>query len=214
MTEIAKATAKELSLISDELNLLNEAQVAQLLKRTPKKFTRTRPAKGGGEWTYVSGSYMKKVLNIMFGFNWSFEILDKQKFGDEMVVHGRLTVKTPKGEVIKEQFGNKDIIYKKQRDNEGNRVPLSLGNDLKAAATDALKKCAAEIGIAADIYGQVDEFRELEVVTAADVLKEVKDLYELKKDRLDPADVEYIDDIIDNQREISYNKVLTKLRGL
>ena len=37
---------------------------------------------------------------------------------------------------------------------------LDYGNDLKAAATDALKKCASELGIASDIYGS-EEFKEI-----------------------------------------------------
>jgi len=53
-------------------------------------------------------------------------------------------------------------MYKRGTDANGNRVPLSIGNDLKSAATDCLKKCAAEIGIAADIYNK-DEFKEIQV---------------------------------------------------
>jgi len=55
------------------------------------------------------------------------------------------------------QYGCKEIMCRK-----GTDIPLNLGNDLKAAATDALKKCAAELGIAADIYN-ADEFREVDV---------------------------------------------------
>jgi len=46
------------------------------------------------------------------------------------------------------------------------RIPLSIGNDLKSAATDCLKKCASEIGIASDIYNK-DEFREVKVNTVS-----------------------------------------------
>ena len=55
------------------------------------------------------------------------------------------------------QYVNKDIIFRKNSEE-----PLSIGNDMKAAATDALKKCAAEIGIAADIYNKMD-FKEVNV---------------------------------------------------
>jgi len=81
---------------------------------------------------------------------------------DEAIVKGRLTCRTNGKTIVKMQFGNKDVIYKKELDKAGNRVPLSIGNDLKAAATDCLKKCAAEIGIAADIYN-AEEFREITV---------------------------------------------------
>ena len=73
-------------------------------------------------------------------------------------VQGRLTIRNPKTFapiVIKEQFGGADIKFKK-----GTKVPLDYANDLKAAATDALKKCASELGIASDIYGK-NEFKEL-----------------------------------------------------
>ena len=38
-----------------------------------------------------------------------------------------------------------------------------MGNDLKAATTDALKKCASELGIASDIYAP-NEFKAIYVV--------------------------------------------------
>ena len=38
--------------------------------------------------------------------------------------------------------------------------PVNLGNDFKASATDALKKCASEFGIASDVYGK-NEFKEI-----------------------------------------------------
>ena len=41
-------TAKELSLV--ENNVLKTSQLAKLLKKTPDKYVRERPAKGGGKW--------------------------------------------------------------------------------------------------------------------------------------------------------------------
>ena len=49
------------------------------------------------------------------------------------------------------QFGRSDIKFKNEWI-DGKKIPtkepLDLGNDLKSATTDALKKCASEIGIA------------------------------------------------------------------
>ena len=56
------ATKDELSLVDN--NSLNEGQLQHLLKKTPAKYVKTRPAKGGGTWNYVSGGYVKKVLNL------------------------------------------------------------------------------------------------------------------------------------------------------
>ena len=52
-TEITLIKSKDLSLA--EVSALNESQLKYLLKRTPKEALRKRPAKGGGEWEYVSG---------------------------------------------------------------------------------------------------------------------------------------------------------------
>ena len=205
--EIARITEDELSLIEE--NLLNKNQLTHLLKKTPAKYVKQRPAKGGGTWDYVSGTYVKKTLNLMFGFNWSFNILAREIISGEAIVHGRLTINLPNGQtIVKEQFGNKDVMCKR-----GSDTPLSIGNDLKSAATDALKKCASEIGIASDIYGK-DEFREVKVITAEDRLTELLDLFELKKDSLSAEDEAAIQEIIDEKRAISYSKVIKNLKAI
>jgi hypothetical protein len=140
--------------------ILSVGQLNGVIGKTPEKAKKVRPAKGGGTWTYVSGSYMKKQLNILFGWNWDFEIVSEQILVDagEVVVKGKLTCRSNGNTIVKMQYGNKDIIFKK-----GTKIPLSIGNDLKSAATDALKKCAAEIGIAQDVYAP-DDFKDVEVI--------------------------------------------------
>ena len=142
--------------------ILSIAQLNGIIGKTPAKAKRIRPAKGGGTWTYVSGSYMKKQLNMLFGWNWDFEIISEQILTEagEVIVKGKLTCRSNGNTIVKMQYGNKDIMFKK-----GTQIPLSIGNDLKAAATDALKKCAAEIGIAQDVYAPQD-FKDVEVVEA------------------------------------------------
>lgn len=138
-------------------NLLTPEQLQFILKKTPKSQIKKRPAKGGGQWEYVSVSYVQKALNIMFGWNWDFEILDEQVYLEarEVVVKGRLTCKVGDMTITKTQYGNKDIIFKRD-----SKIPLSIGNDLKSAASDSLKKCASLIGIAQDIYAKED-FKEV-----------------------------------------------------
>ncbi len=140
--------------------MLNTKQIQWLLAKTPAKYIRKRPAKGGGEWSYVSGGYIKKVLNFMFGFDWDFQVLnfDMNLDAKQAIVHGRLTVRTNGQAIIKEQFGRADIKFRKNSEQ-----PLDLGNDMKGATTDALKKCASELGIAADVYAP-HEFKEIDVV--------------------------------------------------
>lgn len=141
--------------LSLEKTWVSEKQILRMVQRTPKEHIYTRPAKGGGVWDYVTGTYIEKVLNFTFGFLWDFEVVSHAREGDQVYVLGKLTVKSPKGDTItKSQFGRADIKFKKN-----SKEMLDFGNDLKGAATDSLKKCASLLGIASDIYGKA-EFKE------------------------------------------------------
>ncbi|HPQ42906.1 MAG TPA: Rad52/Rad22 family DNA repair protein [Syntrophales bacterium] len=145
---------------------ITQKQILTIFQKTPAEHIHNRPAKGGGNWDYVTGVYVKKVLNYTFGWLWDFEVIDKGevKAGTKIVqiwVQGRLTIRDPKTHepiIIKTQFGGADVKYMKSNANQ----PLDYANDMKAAATDALKKCASELGIASDIYGK-NEFKEINV---------------------------------------------------
>lgn len=206
--EIATITDKELSLV--ENSALTAKQASFILKKTPEIFIKERPAKGGGKWKYVTGGYVKKCLNLMFGFDWDFEILENQVIFGEVIVKGRLTVRTNGKTIVKTQFGNKDIVYKKELVG-GERMPLSIGNDLKAASTDALKKCAAEIGIASDIYN-AEEFKEVNVIDSGDTLTQINELFNLHADKLKEADFQYIQNVISEKKTRDYAKALNILK--
>lgn len=143
---------------------LTTAQIQKFFSETPKDKIRSRPAKGGGKWDYVAGSYVTQVLNSLFGFDWNFTITTsmdealKTAATGTVVVQGRLEVRVGDRYIVKEQYGRKDVAYKKDT-----KVPLDFGNDMKAAATDAKKKCASELGLFADVYSKEDFF-EAEVV--------------------------------------------------
>lgn len=155
VSEKGLALLKATDLAKVENSVLNPFQLQMLLKRTPAAYIKSRPAKGGGQWSYVSGGYIRKCLNIMFGWDWDFEIMDKQILFDQVVIEGKLTCRSNGSAIIKMQIGTKEIMFKR-----GTKDPLNIGNDFKAAATDALKKCAAELGIAADVYN-ASEFKEV-----------------------------------------------------
>ena len=154
--EIATLEKKDLQ-YADNL-ALTPKQLEFLLKKTPKEYIKTRPGKGGQTWDYVAVSYFIKVLNLMFGWNWSFEVIDEKILKTQVIVKGKLTCRTGDIEIVKMQYGRKDIAFRK-----GSDIPLDIGNDLKASASDSLKKCASLIGIASDIYGK-ESFREVKVV--------------------------------------------------
>jgi recombination DNA repair RAD52 pathway protein len=145
--------------IAKKVQPISSEQILFIMQKTPKEHIYTRPAKGGGSWDYVTGVYIEKVLNYVFGFDWDFEIKNHGAEGNQIWVLGRLTVRTLNDKtIIKEQFGRADL--KQKRDKTGY---LDYGNDLKAAATDALKKCASKLGIASDVYGK-NEFKEIKTV--------------------------------------------------
>lgn len=170
-------TSKELSKLKMQLDikqvtrtqsLLNENQIQKIWNSTPERYKYSRPAKGGGNWTYIKSSYVRKVLDSVFGFNWSFDIetslseaFDVAKLTKSCVVKGVLTCRVKSDgqwvDLKKTQFGRSDVKFKKD-----SQEPLDFGNDMKAATSDALKKCASLFGIGADVY-EAGEFMEIEI---------------------------------------------------
>ena len=135
------------------LQTLSEAQVDFLLQRTPKHEIKTRQGRGGLQFSYVEHGYVTERLNLVFGFNWDFEVTDKQILDDEVIVEAKLTVRTPGGQtIVKTQFGGADI--KRHASGPKSGRPLSIADDYKAAASDALKKCASLLGVGLDLYGR------------------------------------------------------------
>ncbi|MEP6775524.1 MAG: Rad52/Rad22 family DNA repair protein [Chloroflexota bacterium] len=135
------------------LQTLSEAQVDFLLQRTPAHEIKLRQGRGGMQFSYVEHGYVTERLNLVFGFNWDFEVVDKQILEDEVIVEAKLTVRTPGGQtILKTQFGGADI--KRHTSGARSGKPLSIADDYKAAASDALKKCASLLGIGLDLYGR------------------------------------------------------------
>ena len=106
-----------------------------------------------GELDYVEAADVIRRLNSAFDGQWSFEIVEYQQLFDEVIVLGKLTAEG----IIKCQFGSHQITKSKK---DGSVV--NLGFDLKAAASDALKKSATHFGIALHLYSEniADEPKE------------------------------------------------------
>ena len=108
---------------------------------------RQREGRGGKMLDYLETHAVITRLNEAFNGAWSFEVLDFKTMEGEIVVKGRLTA----GGISKEQFGSNEIHRHKGQDGEKG-APLSIGDDLKAAASDALKKCATLFGVGLELY--------------------------------------------------------------
>lgn len=140
---------------------LSEHQLLLMLQATPKTQVYRRKGKGGQWFDYVTGGYATKWLNFVFGWNWDFEIVEHGKEQDHVWALGKLTVYSSDGskKISKTQFGRSEVKYL-TKEVGGKRVRsdsyVDYGNDLKAAATDSLKKCASLLGFASDIYSKSD----------------------------------------------------------
>jgi recombination DNA repair RAD52 pathway protein len=138
------------ALVLSQLDLAPE-QKQKIFVATPKEFIKRRVVRGKKEADYVEVGYVIARLNEIFGaVNWNFQVLRETLLDKSVAVYGELTIKDHKKgfSITKGQYGNHD------------RYPeIPIGDTLKAAASDALKKCASLFGIALDVY-----WKELERV--------------------------------------------------
>ena len=107
---------------------------------------RQRQGSFGQMLDYVEAYAVIQRLNDALDSAWSFEIIEHHiiKEQNEVLVLGRLSTSS----ISKSQFGSSAITRAKQT---GEIV--SLADDLKAAATDSLKKCATLLGVGLHLYG-------------------------------------------------------------
>jgi len=117
-----------------------------------KPFTREQIKQRAGHsrqsLDYVEGHTVIKRLNDALDGQWSFEIVSQDIMEQEVLVLGKLSAEG----FVKSQFGASSIT----RIKESGEI-ISLADDLKAAATDALKKCATLFGVGLHLYGNGHE---------------------------------------------------------
>jgi Rad52/22 family double-strand break repair protein len=114
------------------------------LLEKPFEPAQIRQRKGrNGVLDYVEGHSVIARLNAALDCAWSFEITHHEIREDEVLVIGRLAAEG----VTKMAFGTSQVTREK-----GTGQVVSLGDDLKAAATDALKKCATFLGVGLHLY--------------------------------------------------------------
>ena len=100
---------------------------------------------------YISGGdIISRLLEGLQG-DFSFSIIDWKVMEDEIVVLGQLDACG----LSKSAFGNKKIA----RNTKDNSI-ISIGDDIKAAATDSLKVCAKLFGVALHLYTDKESVKE------------------------------------------------------
>ena len=115
-----------------------------LTKPFPKDQIRTRRIPGGELLHQPTNHAVVTRLNEAFSGAWSFRIRSWWKEEEEVIVLAQLSA----GGQVKHQFGSSSLT----RGTEA-ASPFSIGDDLKAAALDALNNCAAGFGVALELHG-------------------------------------------------------------
>ena len=110
----------------------------------PKELLKTRKGTFGKPFTYVEGAEYIRRLNDAFEGDWSFEVVEHQTLDTEVIVLGKVTCSG----ITKMAFGGSKITVNR----EGELV--SIADDLKAAATDALKKASSLLGVGLHLYSE------------------------------------------------------------
>jgi len=115
-----------------------------LEKPFEKEQIKQRKGNFGDTIDYVEAHAVIQRLNDAFEGQWSFEVLTQENNGSQVMVLGKLTADG----VSKTQFGCSSITT-----NSKTGEIVSLGDDWKAATSDALKKSASLFGIGLHLYG-------------------------------------------------------------
>lgn len=102
-----------------------------------------RKGNGGVNLHYVEGAEYIKRLNDAFEHDWSFELIEYTIKDTEVIVIGKLTA----GGITKMAFGGSALTLARETG-----TVISTADDLKAAATDALKKACSLWGLGLHLY--------------------------------------------------------------
>ena len=122
--------------------------MSELLQNLSEPFPREverSMKKGGTSLTYIPVSEVITRLNTVLGIeNWSYDVKDcsRDALDPEWVIaHVTLTAIIDGHAVFKDGFGGQKIKRMKSGD------PVDLGDEMKGAVSDALKKAAQHLGV-------------------------------------------------------------------
>ena len=145
----------------------------KLCDKFPDKFVKRRILNQGTSdekvIEYIGGDKVIERLNSVIGYDWSFEIADKiidVEIG-QIAILGRLTAVIDGVKTTKEQWGSSVI------ETYSNGRIVCLGDNIKAATTDSLKKCASLLGVGLYLYDSESmKFPEQSIVPPSTKSKE------------------------------------------
>ena len=124
---------------------MEEQTINTLVEPFPDDAIRSRRGGHGKELRYLETWRIIDRLNRAFAHNWTFRILEWKVMENEVVVHAELEA----AGVSKQAFGGSTITR-----NRDTGEAISIGDDVKAASSDALKKASTSLGVGlAQLYG-------------------------------------------------------------
>lgn len=113
----------------------------QLTEQFPPEMEK-RLSKGGASLVYIPISEVITRMNKIIGVeNWSFIVKGWEQVGTSIVAHVSVTATILGNTVTREGVGGQKIKLSKQGD------PVDIGDEVKGAVSDALKKAVQTLGI-------------------------------------------------------------------
>lgn len=112
-----------------------------------KSQIKTRKGNYGKDLDYVETAAVIQRLNDALDADWSFEIVEHIIKDDDVTVLGKLSTNG----VTKMQWGSRKIVK-----NRKTGEIINIGDDLKAATSDSLKKTASLLGCGLHLYTDDD----------------------------------------------------------
>ncbi len=132
---------------------------AILERKFPDKCIQQREVQGK-KLDYVPHDLVNRRLNEAYGDGgWQWEELEMTYMieAEQVIVKFRLGVPDGNGGwAWKTQYGGSQVFYYKGKDHLPENI-ISLADNIKSAASDALKKCSSLLGIGLHLYGQDEQ---------------------------------------------------------
>ena len=116
--------------------------IDKLSEGFPASEIKTRKGNFGNTLQYLESSTVIHRLNEVIP-NWNFKVIEHFQEKDEVVVLGEMSIDG----VVHQQFGCSKVTKNKDTGAE-----ISLGDDRKAAVSDAIKKAASMFGVGLNLH--------------------------------------------------------------
>jgi len=177
---------EELALFNKMKPIFNQDQLNFINRRTPPSEIEEKVDDKGEKYRTVSAQYVKKVVTIVTGGNYNFEIKNQEYYHvqKEVVTVARLTIYCDGRVFFREQCGKHRLESMGNNGRNGHQSNAKdIANGFKASASDAFKKCASEFGfICWDAYT-----REASEGKESDVKSEMTHSEKVEFDRFDSS---------------------------